>query len=129
MGETEAAEWIRFAEDDLQAAKYLLGMPERKLEIICYHCQQCAEKAMKSLYALKDIEIPRTHDFRILASGLQSFWNFSDQNPVLALLQPFAVIVRYPYEIELVPGDEDNAIIAADSILATYKAFLKKHDQ
>jgi HEPN domain-containing protein len=129
MGETEAAEWIRFAEDDLQAAKYLLGMPERKLEIICYHCQQCAEKAMKSLYALKDIEIPRTHDFRILASGLQSFWNFSDQNPVLASLQPFAVIVRYPYEIELVPGDEEKAIIAADLILATYQAFLKKHDQ
>ncbi len=126
MGEDETAEWLRFAEDDLEAAKYLLGMSARKLEIICYHCQQCAEKAIKGVYALKDIEIPRTHDFRTLAAGLRSFHDFSDQDAFLALLQPFAVVVRYPYAIELVAGDEERAIVAADTILSSCKALLKE---
>jgi HEPN domain-containing protein len=128
MGEKEASEWFRFAEDDLEAAKYLMGMTARKLEIICYHCQQCAEKAIKSLYALKDMEIPRTHDLRILASSPQFLHYFSDLNAVLAMLQPFAVVVRYPYAIELVPGDEEKAVVAAETVLATCRALLKELD-
>jgi HEPN domain-containing protein len=124
MDERASDAWIKFAEDDLEAARFLLRMPERKLEIICYHCQQCAEKALKGLYALKGWEIPRTHDFRILASGLRSMHDFSDRDSVLALLQPFAIAVRYPYELELSPGDEEKAIVAAGAILATCKALI-----
>ncbi|MHB8125320.1 MAG: HEPN domain-containing protein [Desulfitobacteriaceae bacterium] len=36
--------WCDFAKDDLITAKYLLGLHPLKLEIICYHCQQSAEK-------------------------------------------------------------------------------------
>ena len=129
MGEREAVEWIRFAKDDMEAAKYLLGMPERKLEIICYHCQQCAEKAMKGLYALKNMDIPRTHDFGMLAVGLQSFLDFTNRYEELAFLQPFAVVVRYPYEIELRSGDEEKAIKATEAILAACTAILEKLGQ
>jgi HEPN domain-containing protein len=83
-----------------------------------------AEKALKGLYALKGWEIPRMHDFRILASGLASMHDFSDQDSVLALLQPFAIAVRYPYEIELLPGDEEKAITAAETILELVKSLL-----
>jgi len=124
MDEGAGVAWIKFAEDDLEAARFLLRMPERKLEIICYHCQQCAEKALKGLYALKGWEIPRTHDFRILASGLKPMHDFSDQDSVLALLQPFAIAVRYPYEIELLPGDEEKAITAAEMFLELVKSLL-----
>jgi HEPN domain-containing protein len=125
MAEREGDDWIRFAEDDLEAAQYLLGMTKRKLEIICYHCQQCAEKALKGMYAFEGLDIPRTHDFRILASGLRAFRDFSDHESELALLQPFAVVVRYPYEIELLRGDEEKAIAATDAILTTCKIFLE----
>jgi len=126
MGRKEAAEWMRFAEDDLEAAHYLLGMPKRRLEIICYHCQQCAEKALKGLYALGNLDTPRTHDFRVLVTGLSSLGDGSDLYDELSFLQPFAVAVRYPYEIDLVPGDEDKAIAAAEVILAGCMAFFNE---
>ena len=41
--------WLDFAENDLAVAKHLLETFHPKpLEIICYHCQQAAEKAIKS---------------------------------------------------------------------------------
>jgi HEPN domain-containing protein len=88
--------WFRFAKDDLEAAQYLMKMPKRKLEIICYHSQQCAEKSLKALLALHDQDIPHTHD-----------------------------LLRYPYEMELEPGDEENAIVAAKSIFQYIKSIVK----
>ena len=61
-----AKSWHDFANDDLAAAKYLLGLHPLKLEIICYHCQQSAEKALKGFLISRDIEPPRTHDLRLL---------------------------------------------------------------
>jgi len=58
--------WYDFAKDDLIAAKYLLGLHPLKLEIICYHCQQSAEKILKGFLISKSIEPPRTHDLRLL---------------------------------------------------------------
>lgn len=113
MGRSEYDEWLHYAMDDLEAAQYLMTMPKRKLEIICYHSQQCAEKAIKSLFALQDLEIPHTHDLRLLASVLRVLYPFDDYSEQLAYLQPFAVAARYPYEIELAPGDEVKAVHAA----------------
>jgi HEPN domain-containing protein len=117
MGKSEYQQWLRYAKDDLEAARYLLSMPQRKLEIICYHCQQCAEKSLKALLALQDLEIPHTHDLRLLASVLRVIYPFDDYSKQLAYLQPFAVAVRYPYEIELASGDEERAIQDATTIL------------
>ena len=38
-----ALEWIEFARNDLESADYLTNKKPLPLEIICYHCQQCAE--------------------------------------------------------------------------------------
>ncbi|MBN2050303.1 MAG: HEPN domain-containing protein [Spirochaetales bacterium] len=32
------------------------------LEIICFHCQQAAEKALKAYLAYNEIRPPKTHD-------------------------------------------------------------------
>ena len=38
-------DWYRFGDMDLNAAEILRDYsPQKPLEIICYHCQQCAEK-------------------------------------------------------------------------------------
>ena len=49
--EEEYREWIAFARTDYESAKYLNGAPfhPRPLNVICYHCQQAAEKAVKAL--------------------------------------------------------------------------------
>lgn len=39
-----AKEWFEFAKRDLEAAKFLMDMYPKPLEIICYHCEQSAEK-------------------------------------------------------------------------------------
>jgi HEPN domain-containing protein len=43
----EAQEWQRLAAMDLNTAEYLQNMSPLPLEIICYHCQQSAEKYLK----------------------------------------------------------------------------------
>ena len=57
-------EWIKYAETDLASANHLLGMHPIPIEIICYHCAQSAEKALKAFLIAKDVEPPRTHDLR-----------------------------------------------------------------
>ncbi len=38
-------EWIDYARNDLRAAEYLTNLHPQPIEIICFHCQQAAEKA------------------------------------------------------------------------------------
>ena len=47
----EVQQWFTFAQKDLAVAKHLRDTfyPE-PMEIICYHCQQAAEKAIKGAY-------------------------------------------------------------------------------
>ena len=39
-----SSEWLDFAYMDLSAAEHLLTMRPLPVEIICYHCEQAAEK-------------------------------------------------------------------------------------
>ena len=41
--------WLEFASADLETASFLYEKQyPRQLEIICYHCQQAGEKAIKA---------------------------------------------------------------------------------
>ncbi|GHV89556.1 hypothetical protein AGMMS50268_00590 [Spirochaetia bacterium] len=45
MDNLEAAkEWLAYAENDFGSAEYLLGRRPLPLEVICFLCQQSAEK-------------------------------------------------------------------------------------
>jgi HEPN domain-containing protein len=57
-----AKEWFKIAEADLYSAEFLQNMQSIPIEIICYHCQQSAEKYLKGFLALNGEEIKRTHD-------------------------------------------------------------------
>ena len=50
-------QWLRFAEEDLQTARTLLGqggVPRTS----CFHAQQAAEKAMKAIFVYSQVEYP-----------------------------------------------------------------------
>ena len=47
MDNKEGLKWFEYAENDFEAAKILSLQVKPKLEIVCYHCQLCAEKMMK----------------------------------------------------------------------------------
>ena len=57
-----SSEWLEFARMDLSAAEYLLTMHPLPIEIICYHCEQAAEKFLKATLVQFDREPPKTHD-------------------------------------------------------------------
>ena len=46
----EVKEWLDFSKTDLEASKHLyMTFYPKPLNIICYHCQQAAEKALKAI--------------------------------------------------------------------------------
>jgi len=44
---TEYIRWLNFAENDYEAVLQLCTNHKPLLEIICLHCQQCAENTLK----------------------------------------------------------------------------------
>jgi HEPN domain-containing protein len=76
--ESYAKEWFAYAEIDLASAEFLLKMYPLPIAIICYHCQQSAEKCLKGLLALKDQIPPKTHDLPLLIDACKCY--FSDNN-------------------------------------------------
>lgn len=63
---SELKSWIVHAEDDYKAPKTLLGLKKPLLGAVCFHAQQCAEKYLKALLILKDVDFPKTHDLPTL---------------------------------------------------------------
>jgi HEPN domain-containing protein len=59
---TISKEWFDIADKDLSSAKYLQNMHPIPIEIICYHCQQSAEKFLKGYLAGNGHKIVKTHD-------------------------------------------------------------------
>lgn len=116
---TIAQAWCDFANDDLVTAKYLLGLHPLKLEIICYHCQQSAEKMLKGFLIDRDIEPPKTHDLRLLRRMCKEVADgFRDIEEACVRLTAYGVQPRYPMEIELDEGDMLQAIDDADYIMS-----------
>ncbi len=50
------------ADHDLVAARATLSTG-RALDMVCLHAQQAAEKSLKALLALYDVEYPWRHDY------------------------------------------------------------------
>ncbi len=65
-------EWLSHAESDLNLAKLGKGKDKVLPEQICFHAQQAAEKALKSLLLFHKLEFPLTHDLVELLPVLHS---------------------------------------------------------
>ncbi len=66
---------LKKAKVDLRAAINLYddisrGDKELDYEVVLFHLHQCAEKFMKSLLALHEIDYPKVHDLELLADIL-----------------------------------------------------------
>ncbi|MBC7077848.1 MAG: HEPN domain-containing protein [Synergistales bacterium] len=112
--------WFAKADEDLYAASQLMENPHHvPVTIVCFHCQQCAEKYLKGLLLLLNIEYRRSHDLVYLVSLL------NDQSLVDALLDKanvlndYAVEPRYPGAYaELPMSDGQEALEAARAVRA-----------
>jgi HEPN domain-containing protein len=94
-------EWLRYAFNDLLAARHLFeDLYPKQTEIACYHCQQCAEKALKGYLIDKDREPPRIHDLIKLCQMCMEHDNqFITIYDYCTVLTKFSSTVRYPNEL------------------------------
>ncbi|MDR1949122.1 MAG: HEPN domain-containing protein [Spirochaetaceae bacterium] len=114
----ELAQWFSIADDDLKSAEYLATMQHPRPEgIICFHCQQSAEKYLKGYLFKNNMEPPKIHD---LLKLLELCENVNSQFSTILQkcnnLNRYSVIPRYPDELEITPEDTKNAIQYARAI-------------
>ena len=111
-------EWIKYSKNDLSVAQYLYyNMHPRQLEIICYHSQQSAEKALKAFLVLNDITPPKIHDLNRLCEMCNDLdGTFSQITQNCSALNLYSNLPRYPFEIEILDSDAESAIYKADEV-------------
>jgi HEPN domain-containing protein len=118
-----AQEWFEIAKLDFESAKYLQSMQPVPLEIICYHCQQTAEKYLKGFLAYYGKEVTKTHDLVLLNKLCQDIdAEFEKIAEDALLLTDYGVNIRYPYPLELNEEDMQLALKNAGNV----KSFVEK---
>lgn len=124
-GSNVVDEWFRYANNDLIVARHSFeDLYPRQTEIAGYHCQQCAEKALKAFLLFINVEPPRIHDLKVLCKMCQDIdQSFTDIAIKCAHLTPYGVAVRYPNELS---PNEDMVKIAIDDARQIYDFCLKK---
>lgn len=107
-------EWLRLSKDDSDTVQYLYkNMPSVPVEIVCYHCQQAAEKLLKGLLTVKGIQFDKKHDLTYLFDLLDD--NGENSTAVFescARLTPYGIAVRYPGAKEI--SKEEMALAVSD---------------
>jgi HEPN domain-containing protein len=121
-------EWLMKALHDLRSAYIVSRDPEGPLDTAVYHCQQAAEKALKSWLTWKSIPFEKTHDLAQLANqAATSDPVFSHIFQAAQYLTPYASIFQYPglAEEPMPAHDEfDEAIQYAQAIFDLVKGLL-----
>jgi HEPN domain-containing protein len=115
--EDVAKEWFKIAEADLSSAEFLQNMQTIPTEIICYHCQQSAEKYLKGFLSLKGEAIKRSHDLVILNKECRKYdADFQTIEDDCLMLTDYGVNVRYPFPFDINETDIKVALQSAHKI-------------
>ncbi len=111
----------RFRADHLGVARHLFETYRpQPLEIICYHCQQSAEKAIKAVIVAHGAQggMPKLHDLSFLLNQIKNmveidekYYDYADE------LTPYGVTVRYPSELGLEERHAKAALEHAGELL------------
>jgi len=84
------------------------------IEVICYHCQQAAEKYLKGFLALNGEAIEKIHDLVRLNKMCGKYEkNFKIIEKDCLALTDYAVNVRYPFPLDINETDMHLALKSA----------------
>jgi HEPN domain-containing protein len=90
-------EWLRKAEADIRGARSLSRNRPPLHDLVCFHCQQCAEKYLKAMLEELGIAVAKTHNLDQLLPLLQPHHpTLRSLRRGLEFLSDFAVDTRYP---------------------------------
>lgn len=124
----DALRWMRYAAEDLRTADRLLvepGLPPRQA---CYLAQQAAEKALKAVLVLLQVDFPKTHDLDRLRGLVPADWLRTTAHTDLATLTAWVVEARYPGDWSDATEPEARAAVAlAGAVVTSVTADLASH--
>ena len=97
--EIEAADlFLGKAASDLAAVRLLAGDDKQDDDVVGFHAQQAVEKSLKAVVAVRSLEIPRSHDLRLLIRLLDSAEHrLPEEIRDADWLNPWAVTLRYDH--------------------------------
>lgn len=117
--------WLSYANSDLQLAR-IANSPDIMREMLCFHAQQAAEKAIKAVLIKENIDFPRTHNLRILLDKIPPEINLPTAMEDAAILTDYAVSARYPGDLEDVTEEEyEEALILSQLVLDWAKRIIR----
>lgn len=118
------------AELDFDSAKFLLNMHPKPLEIICYHCQQSAEKFLKGFIAYNGGTISKTHDLLILNKECCKYYEeFKEIQNECIDLTDYGVQLRYPFHLEINEHDVEEGLKNVNTIKEFVLKAIKNMEQ
>lgn len=129
----ETRQWIQLADMDYGVAEHLYETYYPKpYEIICYHCQQSAEKAIKAIIVSGGVQggLPKSHDLSFLLNQIKNVVNIEEKYYDYAdALTPYGVSIRYPNELFLEERHAKNALKMAKEILDWAKGIIEPDEE
>jgi HEPN domain-containing protein len=120
--------WLRFAQDDLQLAENVAATGDYAPHIVCFHAQQCAEKALKAILVSLQIAFPFRHDLDNILALVPSNWHVASAYADLSWLTQWATVGRYPGNWpEAIDRDARDAAALARDVWETVLNDLERH--
>jgi len=119
-----AKRWFDKAKNDLLDADNNLAADKVPYDTVCFHCQQAAEKLLKGFLVAHGREYPITHNLFVILDKVIEYDGLAESlREALALLNPYAVEVRYPGdELTLTIDNATEARQAAQEVLDWMKS-------
>jgi len=105
-----AAELLRIAKNDFEAAKTLMTNSKIRSETVFFQLHQSVEKALKAVLIHQKKMVPLVHDIRIIIDRLKAPPPHAE---ALTELTDFAAIRRYEEGSFVLTADEIRAATAA----------------
>ena len=121
-----AREWLVKADVDLSAARALLSTGGL-YEVVAFHAQQAAEKALKAFLVWHQTEFPKTHDIsRLITLSANADESLAASVAAAAELTPYGVEYRYPGEYPPVTSAAAAAsLTTAESVVGAVSQSLR----
>lgn len=122
-----AQRWLRWAEEDLALARSAAGDRTVVPRGACVWAHQAAEKAIKSLLVLRDVDPPKLHDLDRLSQRLPDGDSVILSSLPLTILTTWAIEGRYPIEAnEATLADALEAIDLAGQVIDIASARIER---
>jgi HEPN domain-containing protein len=116
-GAKDPQRWMQNARADMAIASIALP-PGGMYEQLCFHAQQAAEKSIKAVLLCLGIEFPFTHNLQMLLDLIPDHISVSIEVRSVIELNAFAILTRYPGELEPVSkSDYERALAIAGATI------------